>query len=169
MTTKTHTHERPSQALINAIHEGLLHQFTIAESALVISSKLGIPSNQKLKKAIYQAAKRLVAKGKLKEVSTEGKEVCFKVRDSDFELSNNTASTNNQNACKDMDFTKMQDELTALEDEYFTKMEAANFCLNQIDAYPHLREKLTVLHQIKKQESLIALGRSEILTALIEG
>lgn len=168
MTTKN-TLERPSQALINAIHEGLLHQFTIAESAFVISKKLGISSNKKLKKAIYQAAKRLVAKGELKEVSTAGKEVCFTVCESDFELSNNTASTHNQAACKDMDFTKMQDELTALEDEYFTKMEAANFCLNQIEAYPHLREKLTALHHIKKQESLIALGRSEILTALIEG
>lgn len=167
MTTKS-TLERPSQALGNAIHEGL-HQFTVADSALVISTKLGIPSNQKLKKAIYQAAKRLVAKGKLKELSTGGKEVCFTVCDSDFELSNNTPCTNNQKASKDMDFTKMQDELTALEDEYFTKMEAANFCLDQINAYPQLRDKLTALHQIKKQESLIALGRSEILTALIEG
>ena len=167
--TKKSKLERPSQALINAIHEGLLHRFTIAESAFIISKKLGIPSNQKLKKAIYQAAKRLVAKGKLKEVSTAGKEVCFAVCESDFELSNNTASTHNQATYKDMDFTKMQDELTALEDEYFTKMEAANFCLNKIEAYPHLREKLTALHQIKKQESLIALGRSEILTALIDG
>lgn len=167
MTTKNKL-ERPSQALRIAIHEGL-HQFTVAESALLISQKFGIPSNQKLKKAIYQAAKRLVVKGKLKEVSVAGKEICFSVRNGDCELSNIAATTHNLKACNDKDFTRMQDELTALEDEYFTKMEAANFCLKQIDTYPHLRERLTALYQIKKQESLIALGRSEILTALIEG
>ncbi|MDO6475553.1 hypothetical protein Q4520_08970 [Alteromonas sp. 1_MG-2023] len=162
------TRERLSQTLGRVIDEGL-HQFTVAEAALLLSKRLGTPSNQKLKKAIYQVAKRLVIRGKLRKVSTGGKEVYFTVCDRDFEFSKNSTKTNKKKACKNVDFTEMQDELTALEDEYFTKMEAANFCLNKIEAYPHLREKLTALHQIKKQESLIALGRSEILTALIEG
>jgi hypothetical protein len=162
------TLKNPTKAIRTLMEEGM-SRFTVEELNLGISKKFDIPLSTNLNKSLYQAAKRLAVKGELQVGKTKENRIQYRTND---EVENKKV-TKTEVSGKETENLQQISEIRATlidsEDEYFTKMEAANFCLKQIALYPQFTKKLTELHQTKRHESLIALARTEVLNAMLEG
>jgi hypothetical protein len=162
------TLKNPTNAIRSVIEEGM-SRFTMEELNLGISQKFDIPLSTNLNKSLYQAAKRLAVKGELKVGKTKENRIQYRINN-EFENKKVTKTevSEIETECAQQ-ISEIRATLIDSEDEYFTKMEAANFSLKQIVLYPQFRKKLAELHQTKRQESLIALARAEVLNAMLEG
>lgn len=159
--------KQPTNAVRSLIKKGL-HRFTIEELSLNVSQAFNIPLSTNLKKSLYQAAKRLAIKGELKVSKTRENLIQYSIND-EIKIKEKQKPGVSQNEKTSGQYvSEIRASLINFEDEYFTKMEAANFCLKQINQYPQFKKKLTELHQIKRHESLIALARTEVLSAILE-